>query len=98
LIHSAAECFEPVIVLAAAAAAFNYMNCVTALRKAGIAKRGGDAEAHAQQLQAAVEALHDALNAQAAVARGNSDRGVIAVLNHYGYRPLKQELETLEVE
>jgi len=78
--------------------AFNYMNCVTALRKAGIAKRGGDAEAHAQQLQAAVEALHDALNAQAAVARGNSDRGVIAVLNHYGYRPLKQELETLEVE
>ncbi len=78
--------------------AFNYMNCVEALRKAGIAKRAGDAETHAAQLQTAVEALHDALNAQAAVARSNSDRGVIAVLNQYAYRPLKQELEALDQE
>ena len=28
-----------------------------------------------------------------AVARSNSDLGVIAVLNEYGYRPLKKELE-----
>jgi hypothetical protein len=27
------------------------------------------------------------------VARDNSDRGVIAVLNEYGYRPLKKEYE-----
>jgi hypothetical protein len=74
------------------------MNCVEALRKAGIAKRAGDAETHAAQLQTAVEALHDALNAQAAVARSNSDRGVIAVLNQYAYRPLKQELEALGTE
>ena len=40
----------------------------------------------------------DALNAQAAVARSNSDRGVIAVLNEYGYRPLLKELEAAESE
>ncbi|MCY2967214.1 MAG: hypothetical protein NT069_26860 [Planctomycetota bacterium] len=76
--------------------AFNYMTAMEAVKKAGIAKRAGDKETHATQLQAAVDALHDALNAQAAVARSNSDRGVIAVLNEYGYRPLKRELESLE--
>jgi hypothetical protein len=78
--------------------AFNYMNSITALKKAGIAKRGGDKAEHAMQMQGAVDAMLDALNAQAAVARSNSDRGVIAVLNEYGYRPLLRELEAAESE
>jgi hypothetical protein len=78
--------------------AFNYFNSITALKKAGIAKRGGDQAEQATQLQAAVDAMLDALNAQAAVARSNSDRGVIAVLNEYGYRPLLKELEAAESE
>jgi hypothetical protein len=78
--------------------AFNYFNSITALKKAGIAKRAGDQAEQATQLQAAVDAMLDALNAQAAVARSNSDRGVIAVLNEYGYRPLLKELEAAESE
>ena len=78
--------------------AFNYFNSITALKKAGIAKRAGDQAEQATQLQSAVDAMLDALNAQAAVARSNSDRGVIAVLNEYGYRPLLKELQAAEGE
>jgi hypothetical protein len=70
-----------------------YFNCVEAVRKAGLARAKGDKEMQLAELEKAVESLHAALNALAAVARSNSDRGVIAVLNEYGYRPLKKELE-----
>jgi hypothetical protein len=75
---------------------YEYMNCVEAVRKAGIAKRKNEKEEHEAQLSAAVDAMNAALSAMAAVARSNSDRGVIAVLNEYGYRPLIQELEAVE--
>ncbi len=71
-----------------------YMNCVEAVRKAGIAKAKGDRETQTAELEKAVESLHSSLNALSAVARSNSDRGIIAVLNEYGYRPLKRELES----
>ncbi len=70
-----------------------YLSCIESVRKAAIAKSKGDQETQLAELEKAVEALHTALNALAAVARSNSDRGVIAVLNEYGYRPLKKELE-----
>ena len=70
-----------------------YLNCIEAVRKAGIARARGDKETQAAELEKAVESLHSALSALAAVSRSNSDRGVIAVLNEYGYRPLKKELE-----
>ncbi|MDB5389386.1 MAG: hypothetical protein JWM11_5032 [Planctomycetaceae bacterium] len=70
-----------------------YLNCVQAVRKAGIAKAKGDKETQTAELEKAVESLHGALNALSAVARSNCDRGIIAVLNEYGYRPLKKELE-----
>ncbi|MDB5336184.1 MAG: hypothetical protein JWN70_1803 [Planctomycetaceae bacterium] len=70
-----------------------YLGCLMAVRRAGIAKSKGDTETQMAELEKAVESLNSALNALAAVARSNSDRGVIAVLNEYGYRPLKKELE-----
>jgi hypothetical protein len=73
--------------------AFEYLNCIESVRKAGVAKAKGDRETQSDELEKAVESLYTALNALAAVARSNSDRGVIAVLNEYGYRPLKKELE-----
>jgi hypothetical protein len=75
---------------------FEYMNCVEAVRKAGLAKRKGDAETQLAELEKAIESLHGGLNAMAAVARSNSDRGLIAALNEFGYRPLKRELEAVE--
>ncbi|MFN0054250.1 MAG: alpha-glucuronidase family glycosyl hydrolase [Planctomycetales bacterium] len=76
--------------------AYEYMNCVEATRQAGLARRAGNLDEQRARLEAAVESIHSALNALAAVARSNSDRGVIAVLNEYGYRPLKGELEKLD--
>jgi hypothetical protein len=75
---------------------FEYMNCVEAVRKAGLAKRKGDTETQLAELEKAIESLHGGLNAMAAVARSNSDRGLIAALNEFGYRPLKRELEAVE--
>lgn len=77
---------------------FEYMNCVEALRRAGIAKRAQDGAARIEHLTTAVESLHAALTALAAVARSNSDRGIIVTLNEFGYRPLLAELAAAEDE
>jgi hypothetical protein len=74
--------------------AFEYMNCLTAVRQAGIAKSKQDTATQVAELEKAVESLSGGLNALAAVARSPSDRGIIAVLNEHGYRPLVKELET----
>lgn len=76
--------------------AFEYMNVIEAVRKAGVARAQGNAEARLTELEKAAESLHGALNAMAAVARTNTDRAIIAVLNENGYRPLKRELEAAE--
>jgi hypothetical protein len=72
------------------------MNCIESVRKAGLARRAGKTDEQRENLEAAIESMHNALGALAAVARSNSDRGVIAVLNAYGYRALKEELDKLE--
>lgn len=76
--------------------AYEYMNCIESVRKAGLARRAGKTDEQRENLEAAIESMHNALGALAAVARSNSDRGVIAVLNAYGYRALKEELDKLE--
>jgi hypothetical protein len=76
--------------------AFHYFTCIAAVRRAAVAKQQNDVEAQFEELVQAFEALDAALTAQAAVARSSSDWGVIALLNEYGYRPLKRELELLE--
>jgi hypothetical protein len=49
--------------------------------------------ARGESLEAAVEAIYNALNAYADVARDNSDRGAIALLNEHGYRALLKVIE-----
>lgn len=73
--------------------AFEYMNVVEALRKAAIAKKAGDKDAQIAELEKALDSITNACNAMAAVARSNSDRGIIAVMNEYGYRPVTKLLE-----
>lgn len=73
--------------------ALHYFTCLEATRLAGIAKAKNDKEAQAEQLDKAVEAMHNALGAMADVDRNNADRGLIAALNEYGFRPLLRELE-----
>lgn len=76
--------------------ALEYLGAIQALRLAGQAKAKGDAEEQGVQLEKAVEGMYNGLNALAEVAVDNSDRGVIAVLNEYGYRPLVKEMEAVQ--
>lgn len=73
-----------------------YMMSIEALRSAGQAKAKGDVKQQLEQLQTATETMYDGLSAYSEVARDQSDRGVIAVLNEYGYRPLRKELDALK--
>ena len=73
--------------------ALHYFTCLEATRLAGIAKAKGDKAEQIEQLETAVEAMHNALGAMADVDRNNADRGLIAALNEYGFRPLLKELE-----
>jgi hypothetical protein len=75
--------------------AFHYLTSIEAVRQAGAAQAAGDTAKQREHLETAVEAMYNALFAQSEVARDSSDRGLIAVLNAYGYRPLKKELATI---
>ncbi len=72
--------------------ALHYMGAVEAARAAGIARAGNKDEGWMEDLELAVESMHSALDIYSDVARDNSDRGVIAVLNKYAYRPLIEAL------
>jgi hypothetical protein len=76
------------------------MNFVQALQAAEQAKIDKDTDARLEQLGKAVEALYNALNSLGDVARDQSDRGAIAVLTEFAYRPLVKQLdkETEEAE
>jgi hypothetical protein len=73
--------------------AMNYFTALEAVRRAGNARSQNNAAARAEALEAAVEGIYNALNAFADVARDQSDRGVIALLNAYGYHPLLKKLD-----
>ncbi|GDY20092.1 hypothetical protein LBMAG56_14370 [Verrucomicrobiota bacterium] len=73
--------------------ALHYLTSIELLWKAGFAGAEGKNEARTQALEQAVEAMYNALNALADVARDASDRGTIAILNVHAYRPLLQTLE-----
>jgi hypothetical protein len=77
---------------------FEYMNCLQALRTAGVAKKEKDREKQIAELEKAIDSINGACNALAAVARSNSDRGLIASMNVEVYRPLLAELEKAEAE
>lgn len=76
--------------------AYEYMNCIEYVQAAGQARDAGDSEAQLEHLEAAVEAMYNSLRALGEVAEDQSDRGVIAVLAEYGYRPLVKEFEKAE--
>jgi len=78
--------------------ALHYLGAVEAVRAAGIARAGEDAEEWVGHLELSVEALHNALGIYADVARDHSDRGAIAVLNAYAYRPLLELLDEAPLE
>jgi len=75
--------------------AFQYFNCVEAVKAAGIAQRKGEKDTAIEQLEKAIEALYSGIDALREVARDPHDIGVIAALNEFGYRPLKKQLQAV---
>ncbi|MBM81690.1 MAG: hypothetical protein CMJ78_14010 [Planctomycetaceae bacterium] len=73
----------------------SYFAAVTALREAALAKKDGDTEKAIEQMEAAIEAIYNGITTYADVSEDQSDRGVVAVLNKFGYHPLLAEYEKL---
>ncbi|MGD9644519.1 MAG: alpha-glucuronidase family glycosyl hydrolase [Pirellulales bacterium] len=78
--------------------AVEYMASVQALRRAGAAKSDGDQEAQIAELERATESMYNALSALSEVARDSGDRGAIAALNAWGFRPLQQALADADAQ
>lgn len=75
--------------------ALHYFTAVETARAAGIARAAEDEDAWAENLELSIEAMHNALAIYSEVAADPSDRGVIAILNEFGYRPLLEALDEL---
>lgn len=75
---------------------YEYINCVDAIRSAAIARDKKDVKEQRAQLEKAVESMNAACDALSAISRDPNDRGMIAILNEFGYRPLQKELEKLD--
>ena len=72
-----------------------YLASVKAIRAAAIAKHDGDIDAAVEHFEVAIESLYNAIDTLGDVARDPGDRGLIAALNAYAYRPLLAEYERL---
>lgn len=68
-----------------------YIGCLQAMREAAIAEAKGDGEAAGEQLDKAIESLYNAIDTLSDVVEDPSDRGLIAVLVNFGYRPLLEK-------
>lgn len=78
--------------------AVEYLGAITALHAAAQAKKAGDIEKQLEELEKAVEGIYNATKCLGEVAVSNSDRGLIAVMTKFGYRPLLEEFERAEAD
>lgn len=76
--------------------AVEYFNAVDEVNRAAMAEAAGDHAETLQDTQKALDSSRNAIDAFARVARDQSDRGAIAMLDEYTYRPLKAKVNSLE--
>jgi hypothetical protein len=76
--------------------AVEYLNAVDAMRRAATAEDQKDRPEAIRETDLALAAVKRALEAHARIARDQSDRGAVAQLNEYVYRPLKAKLAALQ--
>jgi hypothetical protein len=74
------------------------MATVAAVRRAATAESNHDYAEAFKEAEAALELSSRSLEAYARVARGRSDKGAIAVMNEYIYRPLRAKVAELKVK
>ena len=73
-----------------------YLDMITAVRRAAIAETDGKPLDAIQNAETALVTAREALEAYAEVVRDRSDRGAVAVMNEYVYRPLKEKVAALQ--
>ena len=73
-----------------------YLDMIAAVRRAAIAEANGQPAEATQHAEGALATVRQALEAYANVVRDQSDRGAIAVMNEYVYRPLKEKIAALQ--
>ena len=72
-----------------------YLAAVKALKAAATARKAKDLDTAIEQMETAMDQLNGAITSLADVAQGQSDRGLIATLANFAYRPLVAEYEKL---
>ena len=73
-----------------------YLDMIAAVHRAAIAETDGKPVDAIQNAETALAIAREALEAYADVVRDQSDRGAIAVMNEYVYRPLKEKVSALQ--
>ena len=73
-----------------------YLDMIAAVRRAAIAEADGNPVDAIQCAETALVTAREALETYAEVVRDQSDRGAIAVMNEYVYRPLKEKIAALQ--
>ncbi|MCE2394361.1 hypothetical protein J4G02_07195 [Candidatus Poribacteria bacterium] len=73
-----------------------YLDMIAAIRRAAIAETNEQPAEAIQHAETALVTVREALEAYADVVRDQSDRGAIAVMNEYVYRPLKEKIAALQ--
>jgi len=72
-----------------------YLGAVKSLKAAATARKAKDLDMAIEQMETAMDQLNGAMTSLADVAQGQSDRGLIATLANFAYRPLVAEYEKL---
>ena len=70
----------------------DYMNAIEAVHSAATAESAKDVAGAMRETTRAVELVRHGLTAYANVAQDRSDKGAIAVMNEYVYRPLRAKV------
>ena len=73
-----------------------YLDMIATVRRAAIAEANRQPAEATQHAEVALATVRQALEAYANVVRDQSDRGAIAVMNEYVYRPLKEKIAALQ--
>ena len=72
-----------------------YLDTVEAVRQAAIAEEAKNRDETRKNAKLALDKSKKAIDAYARIARDQSDRGAIATLVEYVYRPLKKKVDEL---
>ena len=73
-----------------------YLDAAEAYGATSVAEKAGDTEEARRQIELAYQAIREALEAYAAVAKDHGDLGAVALMNEYCYRPIRDKRNELK--